>query len=157
MILSSHSRRFLCQMVAVVVSILAPFNKNCPCFIALFGVRSVCSVNPTSHYPPPPYPLPLLGTIVVTKVEEPSKYGVVIYSPENGQIASFVEKPREFVSNKINAGMYIFNVSILNRIELKVTGQALSFPYSTPSLFFLFSLFPLLPFLLIVLPLRAFR
>ena len=56
----------------------------------------------------------------MTKVEEPSKYGVVIYSQENGQIASFVEKPREFVSNKINAGMYIFNISILDRIDLKV-------------------------------------
>jgi len=61
------------------------------------------------------------GTIVVTKVEEPSKYGVVIYSPENGQIESFVEKPIEFVSNKINAGLYIFNHSVLNRIELKPT------------------------------------
>ena len=62
-----------------------------------------------------------VGTIVVTKVEEPSKYGVVIYSPENGQIESFVEKPIEFVSNKINAGLYIFNHSVLNRIELKVS------------------------------------
>ena len=30
----------------------------------------------------------------------------------------FVEKPQEFVSNKINAGMYIFNPSILERIEV---------------------------------------
>ncbi|KAB7498995.1 Mannose-1-phosphate guanyltransferase beta, partial [Armadillidium nasatum] len=44
------------------------------------------------------------GTIVVTKVEEPSKYGVVIYN-ELGKIESFVEKPQEFVSNKINAGI----------------------------------------------------
>lgn len=58
------------------------------------------------------------GTIVVTKVDEPSKYGVVVYG-EQGQIHSFVEKPTEFVSNKINAGMYIFNPSIMNRIELK--------------------------------------
>lgn len=43
------------------------------------------------------------GTIVVTKVEEPSKYGVVCYK-EDGQIESFVEKPQEFISNKINAG-----------------------------------------------------
>ena len=55
------------------------------------------------------------GTIVVTKVEEPSKYGVVIYDQSTGKIASFVEKPQEFVSNKINAGLYIFNPSILNR------------------------------------------
>ncbi|RXG52584.1 Mannose-1-phosphate guanyltransferase beta [Armadillidium vulgare] len=60
------------------------------------------------------------GTIVVTKVEEPSKYGVVIYN-EVGKIESFVEKPQEFVSNKINAGMYIFNPSILKRIECRPT------------------------------------
>jgi mannose-1-phosphate guanylyltransferase len=60
------------------------------------------------------------GTIVVTKVEEPSKYGVVIYDSE-GRIENFIEKPQEFVSNKINAGMYIFNPSVLSRIELKPT------------------------------------
>lgn len=58
------------------------------------------------------------GTIVVTKVEEPSKYGVVCYK-EDGQIESFVEKPQEFISNKINAGMYILNPSVLSRIELR--------------------------------------
>lgn len=58
------------------------------------------------------------GTIVVTKVEEPSKYGVVVYNDQSG-IEKFVEKPTEFVSNKINAGMYIFNPSIMNRIELR--------------------------------------
>lgn len=60
------------------------------------------------------------GTIVVTKVEEPSKYGVVLYD-ESGRIKSFIEKPQEFVSNKINAGMYIFNPSILSRIQLQPT------------------------------------
>ncbi|KAI4482687.1 PREDICTED: mannose-1-phosphate guanyltransferase beta [Polistes canadensis] len=58
------------------------------------------------------------GTIVVTKVEEPSKYGVVVFD-KTGKIESFIEKPQEFISNKINAGMYIFNPSILKRIELK--------------------------------------
>lgn len=60
------------------------------------------------------------GTIVVTKVEEPSKYGVVLYD-ENGAIQNFIEKPQEFVSNKINAGLYIFNPTILSRIEPKPT------------------------------------
>lgn len=60
------------------------------------------------------------GTIVVTKVEEPSKYGVVLYD-STGCIESFIEKPQEFVSNKINAGLYILNPSILSRIELKPT------------------------------------
>ena len=58
-----------------------------------------------------------LFPIQVTKVDEPSKYGVVVYD-EQGRIEKFVEKPTEFVSNKINAGMYIFNPSIMNRIEV---------------------------------------
>lgn len=60
------------------------------------------------------------GTIVVTKVEEPSKYGVVLYKPD-GCIQDFIEKPQEFISNKINAGIYIFNPSVLDRIELRPT------------------------------------
>lgn len=69
------------------------------------------------------------GTLVVTKVEEPSKYGVVIYDTE-GQIDKFVEKPQEFVSNKINAGMYMFSSSILNRIEPRPTSiEKEIFPY----------------------------
>jgi len=61
------------------------------------------------------------GTIMVTKVAEPSKYGVVVYDADNGRIQQFVEKPSEYVSNKINAGIYIFNKEILNRIQLKPT------------------------------------
>lgn len=60
------------------------------------------------------------GTICVTKVEEPSKYGVVLYE-DTGRIRSFIEKPQEFVSNKINAGMYIFSPKMLDRIQLKPT------------------------------------
>ncbi|CAF9918762.1 MAG: mannose-1-phosphate guanyltransferase [Gomphillus americanus] len=62
------------------------------------------------------------GTIVVTKVEEPSKYGVVVHA--NGhpsRIERFVEKPVEFVGNRINAGIYILNPSVLRRIELRPT------------------------------------
>jgi len=60
------------------------------------------------------------GTILVTRVEEPSKYGVVV-ADETGKIQRFVEKPKIFVGNRINAGLYIFNPQILNRIELKPT------------------------------------
>jgi len=60
------------------------------------------------------------GTIMVTKVEEPSKYGVVV-ADESGKISRFEEKPQIFVGNKINAGLYIFNPSILNRIEPRPT------------------------------------
>lgn len=57
--------------------------------------------------------------VQVTKVEEPSKYGVVVYNPTSGQIERFVEKPKIFVSNKINAGMYIFNPTVLKRIQVR--------------------------------------
>lgn len=61
------------------------------------------------------------GTIMVTTVAEPSKYGVVVYDQESGRIDRFVEKPQHYVGNKINAGMYIFNSSILKRIPLRPT------------------------------------
>ncbi|KAL1915850.1 uncharacterized protein VTP21DRAFT_6238 [Calcarisporiella thermophila] len=61
------------------------------------------------------------GTIVVTKVEEPSKYGVIVNKTDSTFIERFVEKPQEFISNKINAGIYIFNPAILDRIEVKPT------------------------------------
>lgn len=58
------------------------------------------------------------GTICVTKVEEPSKYGVIVHKPNHAsRIDRFVEKPVEFVGNRINAGIYILNTSVLSRIE----------------------------------------
>lgn len=60
------------------------------------------------------------GTLMVTQVDDPSKYGVII-SDENGCIQRFVEKPQVFVSNKINAGLYLFNPEILRRIPLSPT------------------------------------
>ena len=62
------------------------------------------------------------GTIIVTKVEEPSKYGVIVHKPgHDSRIDRFVEKPVEFVGNRINAGIYILNPSVLSRIELRPT------------------------------------
>lgn len=60
------------------------------------------------------------GTIIVTEVQDPSKYGVVV-AQEDGLIERFVEKPTVFVSNKINAGLYLFNTSMIDRIPLKPT------------------------------------
>jgi len=57
---------------------------------------------------------------MVTKVEDPSKYGVVV-ADESNKIQRFVEKPQVFISNKINAGLYLFNTSILERIPNKPT------------------------------------
>lgn len=61
------------------------------------------------------------GTLLVTQVEEPSKYGVVVYDKPSGRIDKFVEKPQVFVGNRINAGLYIFKSSILDRISVKPT------------------------------------
>ncbi len=62
------------------------------------------------------------GTIVVTKVEEPSKYGVIVHKPNHPtRIDRFVEKPVQFVGNRINAGIYILNTSVLKRIDLRPT------------------------------------
>lgn len=36
-------------------------------------------------------------------------------------IEGFKEKPKEFVGNRVNAGIYIFNPSILDRIQPKPT------------------------------------
>lgn len=60
------------------------------------------------------------GTIMVTEVKDPSKYGVVV-ADENHLIEKFVEKPQVFISNKINAGLYLFNISIIDRIEDRPT------------------------------------
>lgn len=57
---------------------------------------------------------------MVTKVDEPSKYGVVMMD-DQGKVQKFVEKPKVFVGNKINAGIYLLNPETLNRIELRPT------------------------------------
>ncbi|KAJ6325192.1 hypothetical protein OIU76_012307 [Salix suchowensis] len=58
---------------------------------------------------------------MVTKVDEPSKYGVVVMEESTGKVEKFVEKPKIFVGNKINAGIYLLNPSVLDKIELKPT------------------------------------
>ncbi|CAH8535945.1 unnamed protein product [Heterobilharzia americana] len=59
------------------------------------------------------------GTMTVTKVEEPSKYGAVVHNDQTGLVKRFVEKPSEYIANRVNAGLYIFEPSILKRIEAK--------------------------------------
>lgn len=61
------------------------------------------------------------ATILVTKVDDPSKYGVVVYDEKDGKIDRFVEKPKEFVGDKINAGIYCCSPSILKRIQPRPT------------------------------------
>ncbi|KAK9104540.1 hypothetical protein Scep_021384 [Stephania cephalantha] len=61
------------------------------------------------------------ASIMVTKVDEPSKYGVVVMEETTGKVERFVEKPKTFVGNKINAGIYLLNPYVLDRIELRQT------------------------------------
>lgn len=42
---------------------------------------------------------------------------MVVQLPGKTTIDRFVEKPKEFVGNRINAGIYIFNPSVLKRIQ----------------------------------------
>ncbi|OHT10123.1 Nucleotidyl transferase family protein [Tritrichomonas foetus] len=56
------------------------------------------------------------GTIMSWDVEDPSRFGVIL-SDENQCITSFVEKPKNFVGNAINAGHYIFEPSVIDRIK----------------------------------------
>lgn len=58
------------------------------------------------------------GTILVTKVEDPSKYGVVVTSSGSTQVERFVEKPQQWVGNLINAGIYVLNPKALRRFEV---------------------------------------
>ena len=51
-------------------------------------------------------------------MEDPQKYGVVVYDEMSGEIEKFVEKPKTYVSNKINAGLYMFNQQVLDRIQV---------------------------------------
>lgn len=59
------------------------------------------------------------ATILCHEVEEPSRFGVIIHDKETGLVKSFVEKPQIYVGNSINAGIYIFNNSVLDDIELR--------------------------------------
>ncbi|KAH7442570.1 hypothetical protein KP509_03G094900 [Ceratopteris richardii] len=60
-------------------------------------------------------------SIMVTKVDEPSKYGVVVLDEKTGEVQRFVEKPKSFVGNKINAGIYLLNPTVLDKIEMRPT------------------------------------
>lgn len=60
------------------------------------------------------------GTILVTRVSDPSKYGVVVMDADE-KVERFVEKPQTFVGDRINAGIYCLSPSVLNRIEDRPT------------------------------------
>ncbi|MDQ3659519.1 MAG: NDP-sugar synthase [Actinomycetota bacterium] len=57
------------------------------------------------------------ATILLTPVEDPSAFGVVPTEPD-GRVLGFIEKPPAGIAptNLINAGIYVFEPSILDRI-----------------------------------------
>mmetsp|Transcript_88265 Transcript_88265/g.121863 ORF Transcript_88265/g.121863 Transcript_88265/m.121863 type:complete len:110 (+) Transcript_88265:396-725(+) len=58
------------------------------------------------------------ATLMIKDVEDPTKYGVVVMD-ENNRVTTFIEKPTQFISNQINTGIYIFNKSVLRKIDAK--------------------------------------
>lgn len=52
---------------------------------------------------------------MLAQVQDPSRFGVVV-AESDGKVLSFVEKPSHFISNRINAGIYLLKTSVLNRI-----------------------------------------
>ena len=68
-------------------------------------------------------------TIALTPVDDPSRYGVVPTDPD-GKVLGFVEKPPvgEAPTNWINAGTYVLEPSVLQRIE---TGRKVSIERET--------------------------
>jgi mannose-1-phosphate guanylyltransferase len=71
------------------------------------------------------------GTIALTPVDDPSRYGVVPTDDE-GRVVAFVEKPAPGTAptNWINAGTYVLEPSVLDRIDdgRKVSIERETFP-----------------------------
>lgn len=64
------------------------------------------------------------GTVALTRVDDPSRYGVVPLDAD-GRVEAFIEKPPpgEAPSNWINAGTYVLEPSVIDRIP---TGRRVS-------------------------------
>ncbi|KAH9410596.1 nucleotidyltransferase [Ordospora pajunii] len=59
------------------------------------------------------------GTILSTNVDDPSRYGAIILEQSTASVKSFLEKPKDSLTSRVNAGIYILESSVLDRIELK--------------------------------------
>jgi len=55
------------------------------------------------------------NAILTAKVKNPENFGVIV--AKNGIIADFVEKPKEFVSDLVNAGLYVLDENIFSCIR----------------------------------------
>ncbi len=71
------------------------------------------------------------GTIGLTPVDDPSSFGVVP-TDADGRVTAFIEKPPrdEAPTNLINAGVYVFEPSVLDRIapDVRVSIERETFP-----------------------------
>lgn len=71
------------------------------------------------------------GTIALHRVDDPSAYGVVP-TEDDGRVIAFIEKPpaEEAPTDLINAGTYVFEPSVLDRIapEGRVNVERSTFP-----------------------------
>ena len=63
------------------------------------------------------------GTVLVTRSDRPSAYGALVVDERTGGVRHFVEKPETFISDLINAGVYVFSPSVFRRIA---AGRAVS-------------------------------
>lgn len=71
------------------------------------------------------------ATIALHPVEDPSRFGVVP-THDDGRVMAFVEKPPrdEAPTNQINAGTYVMEPSVIDRIapDVKVSVERVTFP-----------------------------
>ncbi len=66
------------------------------------------------------------GVMCVAQVADPSKYGVVS-TDAAGRILSFHEKPKTFVGDCVNAGVYLFRTEVLARLSLSPVSDMVQF------------------------------
>jgi len=73
-------------------------------------------------------------TVLTTRCSQPkdtSRYGVCVVDERTGRVRHFVDKPQTYVSDVINAGVYVFSPSIFHRIA---TGRKVSMNEILPEL-----------------------
>lgn len=62
--------------------------------------------------------------IAVKEVEDPSQHGVVV-TEQDGSVIKYFDKPVEYISNQINAGIYCFKASLLDDPQMFKQGYSL--------------------------------
>ena len=79
----------------------------------LFSVRDLKAMNIDDDY-----------SYVAGRIEKehPEKYGVLV--SENGLLKEIIEKPREYIGNLVNTGVYKFTPEVFNKIpEIKLSSR----------------------------------